>query len=399
MPFVALCALALALALYPSITVTAGRNGIQAAWERAGQSGAYHFSADIEQTTIPQPTVLNVGRASKQQSMHLEGETNLPDRQLHLTLWSQGGNVLNAGSGVEIKVDGDRAYARQGARDWEEVNNFIDVFAPQGDFMAYLSAARDVVEHPPETRPLPGPPLRGEGEGALPSPLGRGAGGEGKVTFTRYTFRIDGQSYATYLRDQMEKHLAAGGELPPGVDLDLPKQYVNMTGDGELWVGADGLPMRQILHLYFPPRPDDQEVRAKVTVDFSNFGNEQANLSRLTSHASRFTHLASLGILFLAFCAVLIANSRSRKLYIGLAVFLILSMVFSPLLQSVQAANFADQQAAKAREAEAREQESDMQHALNAILTESDHNPNLDPLAHGEWANERMANGRMANSE
>ncbi len=220
-----------------------------------------------------------------------------------------------------------------------------------------------------------------------------------QVTFTRYTFRIDGQSYATYLRDQMEKHLAAGGELPPGVDLDLPKQYVNMTGDGELWVGADGLPMRQILHLYFPPRPDDQEVRAKVTVDFSNFGNEQANLSRLTSHASRFTHLASLGILFLAFCAVLIANSRSRKLYIGLAVFLILSMVFSPLLQSVQAANFADQQAAKAREAEAREQESDMQHALNAILTESDHNPNLDPLAHGEWANERMANGRMANSE
>ncbi len=72
------------------------------------------------------------------------------------------------------------------------------------------------------------------------------------------------------------------------------------------------------------------------------------------------------------------------------------AMVFTPLLQSVQAAAFADRQAAKAREAEAREQESEMQRTLNAFLTESDHNPNLNPLANNEW---RIANGRIANIE
>ena len=293
---VALCVLALALTLYPAITSAAGTssNGPAAAWGRARRAGAYHFSADVKQTTTPLSTVRNVGRASKQQTVHLEGKTSLPDCQLHLTLWSQGGSVLDTASGVEIKVDNDHAYARRGARDWEEVNNFTGLFAPQGDFMAYLAAARDVVEHPPEARPLPGPPLRGEGKGALPSPLGRGAGGEGKVTFTRYTFRIDGRPYATYLRDQLERHLAETGELPPGVSLDLPKQYVDMTGDGELWVGADGLPLRQILRLHFPPRPDEQETHAQVTVDFDFEGvgsREQGagNLSRLTQYAARNT--------------------------------------------------------------------------------------------------------------
>ena len=269
---VALCVLALALTLYPAITSVAGTSssGPAAAWERARESGAYRFTADVRQTITPKPTVLNVGRTSKEQSVHLEGETNLPDSQLHLTLWSQGGSVLDASSGVEIKVEGGRAYARQGARDWEEINDFTSLFAPQGDFMAFLSAAKDV-------RQIPNP----------------------QSLITTYAFRIDGRSYARYLRDQMEKHLAEQGELPPGVTLDLPKQYVDMTGDGELWVDDDGLPLRQILRLHFPPRSDDQEIHAQVTVDF-DFGGvgsrEQgiSHASRLTFHVSRFTlHLAS----------------------------------------------------------------------------------------------------------
>ncbi len=227
--FVALCLFTMALFAYPTVATSTERSGIEAAWQRAREAGSYHFTADIRQTVAPQPTVLNVGRASKEEALHLEGETNLPDRQLHLTLWSQGGSVLDPGSGVEVRVDGDHAYARQGLRDWEEINDFTGLFAPQGDFMAYLAATRDVVKHEPETR----------------------AG----VTFTRYIFRVDGRAYATYLRDQLETRLAEQGELPPGASLDLPKQYVDMTGAGELWVGDDGLPLRQILHLHFPPAP------------------------------------------------------------------------------------------------------------------------------------------------
>jgi hypothetical protein len=53
---------------------------VQAAWRRVRESGAYHFSADIRQTTVPRSTISNVGRPSKTETLYLEGETNLPER-------------------------------------------------------------------------------------------------------------------------------------------------------------------------------------------------------------------------------------------------------------------------------------------------------------------------------
>jgi subtilisin-like proprotein convertase family protein len=358
------CPLFLAALAWPQATSALEAHGIAAAWERARQAGVYDFSADIKQTVVPQPTVRNVGRASKGQALHLEGKTDLPQQQLHLTLWSQGGSVLNASSGVQVKVEGDQAYARQGSQGWEEINNFMGAFAPQGDFMAYMAAAKDVQETPLAVR------------NSQPA--------------TCYTFRIDGPSYARHLRDQMEKHLAERGELPPGATLDLPENYVTMTGDGELWVGADGLPMRQVLRLRFPPRPDGQEISADVTVDFRF---DQALTSRTTSpfpsiihHAQPSGRLPSLlalilGGLSLAFCALLVTHSRSRRLYTALALVIITSLVITPFLQSVQAAGFREHQAARTREAEAREQESSVQRTLATLMTESDHHPNVDPLA------------------
>lgn len=37
-----------------------------------------------------------------------------------------------------------------------------------------------------------------------------------------------------------------------GVQLELSPYNAAMTGDGELWVGEDGLPLRQILRWRFP---------------------------------------------------------------------------------------------------------------------------------------------------
>jgi len=357
---------ALALLFVPrlvSATQPSAQESVRAAWARARESGNYQFSADIRQTTVPLPSVRNVGRSSKTQALHLEGETDLPDRTLHLVLWSQGGSVLTGAGSVEVKVEGDRAYARQGTQDWQEINNFTTLFAPQGDFMAFLAAAKNVQVSEPANR--------------------RGSGDESHVT--RYVFDVDGPAYAAYLRDQMEQYLAEQGDLPPGVELDLPRQYADMTGDGELWLDADGYPLRQVLRLHFPSTPDEQEISAEVTVDFdfstSHASRLTSSVSRLTDYVSRFTSYALHLTFLLAFCALLILRSRSRRLYVTLAILLIVSMVFTPLLQSVQAADFAARQAAKAQEAEAREQESDMQRALQTIFAESDHNPNLDPLA------------------
>ncbi len=334
---------------------------VRAAWQRAQEAGAYQFTADIRQTTVPKPTIFNVGRQSKQETLHLEGETNLPTRQLHLTLWSQGGSVLDASSGVEIKVDGDRAYARQGVRDWQEVPNFTGLFAPQGDFMAFLSAAKNV----------------------------RVA--ENGIRNTQYVFRIDGPSYAAYVRDQLERYLTEKGELPPGVSLELPKTYKKMTGQGELWIGADGLPLRQIMHLQFPPVKDEQEVRAEVTVDFSDFRKTAGSVTRDWGLGARDWVLSILDLpltpghlslvpLTFVFCTLLATRCRSKKLYIALALTVIFSLIFSPLLQSLRVQAFFEQQQVRAQEQEALQQESKMQRDLEAFLTQPNRNPNQNPL-------------------
>jgi len=359
--FLVLCLLALLLVVSPAAArPTTPEVSLRDVWRNARQSGAYHFAADIHQTIIPKPTILNVGRESKQDAVHLEGETSLPDRQLHLTLWSQGGSVANASTGVEIRVEGDRAYARRGANDWQEINNFAGVFAPQGDFMAFLSAARDVER------------VVSSGE--------RDVAPHSTLYAQRYTFRIDGRSYAAYLRDQMERYLAEKGELPPGVRLDVSKAYAEMSGDGELWVNENGLPVRQILRLRLPSRDDSQDVRAEVTVDFSNFRPLPSAFRLLPSDlapiAYRLSLIAGASLLSLAIAVY----GRSRKLYAAIALVVSVSMVFTPLLESAQAASFADQQAAQEQAAREREKESDMEQTLRRLLAEPQFNPHVNPL-------------------
>ncbi|MEZ4619327.1 MAG: hypothetical protein R2867_27985 [Caldilineaceae bacterium] len=64
------------------------------------------------------------------------------------------------------------------------------------------------------------------------------------------------------------------GELPIGVPLELASQYVDMEGSGELWVNTDGLPVRQVITLKFPPeRHGDEWVEATLTTNFSAGGH------------------------------------------------------------------------------------------------------------------------------
>ncbi len=221
--------------------------------------------------------------------------------------------------------------------------------------MTFLAAAKDIVKHSTETHTLLSPVREG-------------------VTFTRYTFRVDGLSYATYLREQIQQHMAERGELPPGVNLGLPRQYVDMTGQGELWLDSDGLPLRQIIHLEMPERPDER-IEVDITVDFSAFGYASAAqkpagdpqpspgltrwnpLSHLPHRALRQAALLA-GTLILV--SLMIVHRRSKKQYVALAVALIVCMVTTPLLRSLQAADFASRQAGRAREQEQRREESEM---------------------------------------
>ena len=178
--------------------------------------------------TIPSARVGNVGRSSRTDQLHLEGQTDIPAQRLEMQLWSEAGSVLQAESGVAVRVEEGKTFVRKGAGAWQSSDDIAAGFAPQGDFMAYLIAVRALQQHPTET-------LAG-------------------ITFTRYTFQIDGPTFASYTRDRMEEVMRQKGELPSGLHLELPAYYRDMTGDGELWVRQDGNPLRQVLNLNFPEK-------------------------------------------------------------------------------------------------------------------------------------------------
>ncbi|NJM40206.1 MAG: hypothetical protein HC853_05305, partial [Anaerolineae bacterium] len=165
---------------------------------------------------------------------------------LEMKLWGQDGgqvgSVVGGQNELGVKVENGKSYMRQGANaEWKENSSIsTDGIAPNGDFMSFLRAVRNVRAYEQETK----------------------AG----LTFVRYTFEIDGPTFAAFVRDQMQAALQAKGELVPGTHLDVPARYSQMTGDGELWVrvgGADdGLPLRQILNLNFPDAARQQPARA-----------------------------------------------------------------------------------------------------------------------------------------
>ncbi|NJL33913.1 MAG: hypothetical protein HC893_08700, partial [Chloroflexaceae bacterium] len=164
-----------------------------AAWDRVHQAGSYHFHADITQITTPLASVTNVGRTSTRNAFYLQGATNLQEETMQMRLWSEESSVLLPGNGMEMRVEDGQAYARQGGQEWEAVDNALGAFAPGGDFLGYLVGARDLHEVGSETRTLP------TGE---------------TVSFTRYTFTINGPALALQMRERLERQLTEQGELP-----------------------------------------------------------------------------------------------------------------------------------------------------------------------------------------
>jgi len=344
---------------------------IQAAWQRAQQAGTYRFATEIVQTTHPAPALLNTGRSSHQDTLHIEGEIRLPDRTLQMTLWQDGGSVLNARDGVEVRVEGDRAYGRQLGGTWEEIPDFSGAFAPGNDLLAYLAGARNVQRE----------------EVSAPSALTPG--------YTRYSFDVDGPAFALYMRDQMERYLVEKGELPAGLTLETSSLYRGVTGQGTIWIDGDGLPLRLSVHLIYPREENGDQVEAQIQTDFSGFPRDRLmltsspwerligtrNLSRTPENWHRLAGQAGLFLFCIGLIALLIVHSRSKRVYAVLSVILIGTMVFTPLLQSHQVAAFAQRQAARQaaleHEQEAQAAARDMQDQLLA----ADWDPLRDPLA------------------
>jgi len=199
---------------------------LQQAWRRAAQAGTYHFSTEVVQTTFPAPAVVNVGRSPSEETVYLEGQVDLSARTLDMGLWQGGGGVADPRSGIELRIEGDRAFGRPVGGTWQEVEAFSAAFAPGSDHLAYLAGAKNVRTLGTETRSIPPADVQGEPSASKQSGI--------VYRFTRYGFELDGLAFAQHMRDQLERYLRERGELPLGLRLDSSRVYQNTTGEGEL---------------------------------------------------------------------------------------------------------------------------------------------------------------------
>ncbi|MFQ6102474.1 MAG: hypothetical protein ACE5OS_14775, partial [Anaerolineae bacterium] len=326
---------------------------LRAAWRQAQKAGSYALSADIEQTLIPRPTVYNVGRSDEHVALRAEGQVRLPDYsylRLLPVLAPPGADltpieVERIGAETWVTMDGKR----------ERMDDPAGVAAPTGDYLAYLGAARDVRELEPAT-------VDG-------------------LRYERLAFTIDGPAFADHVRRRMEEQVAA--DLPEGAHLQPPRPLETLNGEGELWMGPDGLPRRQILELTLPDASNDYAAEARIVTDFSDFGLHEAARSQPCSASgvasdgtplhsapdyeqsslplSLSPHLPILlkgltAVMALISIVLLLAYRRRRRVYVSVALLVIIALLAQPLIPAWKLARFQARYGPPAAEAAPAEQ-------------------------------------------
>jgi hypothetical protein len=117
---------------------------------------------------------------------------------------------------------------------------------------------------------------------------------------------------------------------------------------------AAGLPLRQTIHLTFPPNGHEQ-VEATIKTDFSHWGERviaaqgaSGFLSLTPQELQRAVLSASLLGGLTGLMALLFVHRKSKKVYAGLALAVIASMVIAPPLQPSRSPRSAEQNAQRA---------------------------------------------------
>lgn len=376
-----------------SLARAGGERTVRRAWERAQEAGVYHFATELAQTTYPAPAIANAGRSPQRNTLYLEGEVNLPQSTMRLGLWQD--SNLATSPGAEVRVEGDRAYLRRSGGDWQEAQDFTGGFAPGNDPLAYLAGMKNVVELGTEARVLFIPAAR------VPTPAAEelATAPETSVVVTRYGFDLDGPAFAAYARDQLERQLAARGELPFGVTLDMAREFREMTGQGELWVDGQGLPLRLSVHLVYPQTAQGERLEADIKTDFSGFPalavaatTSRQNPLAWASGSLRLRlpfaddwqktgGMAGVAAVTLGLTLLIIVGRRSRRIYWAVALAVIFSLVAVPLLQDVRVLAFSERLAARQAQVQAVQQEEAAARDMAAELLESSWDAHLNPLA------------------
>ncbi|MEZ4867001.1 MAG: LamG-like jellyroll fold domain-containing protein [Caldilineaceae bacterium] len=339
---------------------------LRRAWQGAAAIAHYEYHTVVEQTTQPTLRMENAGRRARTETITVEGAVDRA--QETLTMRIQEGQSAP----LALKVEQGRAYGRMSDDgDWTPLDEKPDFFGSE-DPLGYLVAA----EHVRVLAPTDG----GDdlfSSGILPATYTN--------SLTRYAFDLNGVTYANFMRNQLEEKLRTEGKLPNGINLGLVRQYVEMAAHGEIWVNAAGLPVRQIIHLAFPPAQGARDrVEAEITTDFRAWAAvAPVTLGSLMRHPQGPLVAASAWMagvakqalpdlywltVFALLCALtglLILYRRSRWVYRTIAVTMVSSMVILPVLQVEQVHAFSlYEQAQKAKDTAAQSQRNAAESAL-----------------------------------
>ncbi|MCA9944991.1 MAG: hypothetical protein KC449_16010, partial [Anaerolineales bacterium] len=370
----------------PFVQADSPRDVVERAWEMADDSGVYNFDTQLKQTTYPSPSLANVGATSQTDRFALDGQIDRVDEIMDLTLYPNSNR--NEDAGLRMRIDGDTAYGLSGDGTWEKMENIGDVFAPSTDPLGYLAAAQNIrfVEN---------------------EAFGPG-GTSSNLTFAKYAFDLDGHAFAQYMVQQMEAQLQAEGRLPEGLSLNEADVYKEMSGQGFIWLDANGLPSRFVAEITMPPRDGAEKIDFEVETIFSNFDLERISVAQTTPFSApliwatstvflpeNIQAMQSLGSqlsMALAFAALFFLllyslRYRRREFVIGLNLSLVIAMLFTPLLRSQQVSAFHHTVVAESAEHEANVAEQERQSELQESLAESTwdpHQPAADQLTQPE---------------
>lgn len=347
---------------------------IAQAWESVADSDAYQFDTHIRQTVYPRPALGNVGRQPQTEEYYLAGQRDQAKDLVEMTLWQNARGSQQ--SGLSVRTQAGRTYVLNRTGEWEERDGFGDLAAPGGDPLVFLQTTENI------------------------TPLGMDERQVGGLTFVydRFGFDIDTTAYAGILRAQLDAQLDQYGSLPAGMTLKTPEIYRQISGQGQVWLDDAGMPRRLEVQLSIPPQANQGRVDAKIVTDLFGFtqadprgiqgllgGSPRAGLvMALAEGVAAARSITSALLLILGTGLLLFGMIRHRasaRVYAVTVVLVTLSMVLTPLLQSVQAAGFMDRvQSTQAAQAERHAEAQASVDAQKELYT-ADWHPHQDPLA------------------
>ena len=330
-------------------------NPLYRAWQKASDFSSYQFRTSVLQITQPTADLANVGRRTKTTGMTLEGHIDTIQDELSLLIDPQQAGYPS----MEMKVEAGVAYIRNEAGVWERSEDDIsNAFAPQEDPLGILGAAENVQLLLPDE----------EGKFADSKLL---LAAYQKTDITRYAFDVNGEQYAEMMRQDFKAHLTRQeGISTKLLDIPLDPNHVYMKAHGEMWLDAQGLPIRLMVHFAYPvERGDLDKITADITTEFTKWDTASLlttmqkepariihNPATLLAYAPSAKQVQETGInlllifLIVGFGVVLLTCQRSRYAYTIIIITIILGMLLQPMAQIIpyqQIAAFQERQQEK----------------------------------------------------